>query len=87
MSEIVKQEGLGGIYRGVVPTIIKQGSNQAMRFFVYNNMTSWMRERAGRDKNNTLETMLAGGTAGLVSVYGNTPGEAYGLSRSWLANF
>lgn len=30
---IVKQEGLSGLYKGVTATIIKQGSNQAIRFY------------------------------------------------------
>jgi solute carrier family 25 citrate transporter 1 len=34
VREIIKQEGLGGIYKGVTATIIKQGSNQAIRFYV-----------------------------------------------------
>ena len=70
---IVRQEGLTGLYRGLGPTIIKQGSNQAMRFFVYNNSTRFLRERAGRDYSTMWETMLCGGLAGAVSVYGNTP--------------
>lgn len=31
---IVKQEGIGGIYKGLTATMAKQGSNQAIRFFV-----------------------------------------------------
>lgn len=34
VREIIRQEGLGGIYKGLTATIIKQGSNQAIRFFV-----------------------------------------------------
>ena len=33
-SSIIRQEGFRGIYKGVCPTIIKQGSNQAIRFTV-----------------------------------------------------
>jgi solute carrier family 25 citrate transporter 1 len=29
---IVREEGIGGIYKGVVPTIAKQASNQAIRY-------------------------------------------------------
>jgi solute carrier family 25 citrate transporter 1 len=65
---IVRQEGLGGIYKGLLPTILKQGSNQAMRFFVYNNVTQWMRDYSGKDRNSTIETLFAGGLAGFVSV-------------------
>ena len=64
-----------------------------MRFFVYNNATSYLRERNQRDRNTTLETMACGGLAGAVSVYGNTPIdvvktrmqglEAHKYSSSW----
>jgi solute carrier family 25 citrate transporter 1 len=70
---IVRQEGLGGLYKGLLPTILKQGSNQAMRFLVYNNLTDWFRARSGSSRNTTVETLFAGGLAGFVSVYGNTP--------------
>ena len=34
VREIIKVEGFGGVYKGLTATIIKQGSNQAIRFFV-----------------------------------------------------
>jgi solute carrier family 25 citrate transporter 1 len=73
VTTIVKTEGIGGIYRGLLPTILKQGTNQAMRFFVYNNLTAWMLKFENRTTLTPLHTMFAGGAAGLVSVYGNTP--------------
>ncbi len=60
VATIVRTEGIGGIYRGLVPTILKQGSNQAMRFFVYNNLTTWMKTQSGRETLNPLYTMVAG---------------------------
>ncbi len=69
----MRQEGLGGLYKGLLPTILKQGSNQAMRFFVYNNLTDWFKARSGSSRNSSPETLFAGGLAGFVSVYGNTP--------------
>lgn len=33
---IVATEGIGGIYKGLSATILKQGSNQAIRFYVFN---------------------------------------------------
>ncbi len=32
-----------------------------------------MRDRSGRERNSTIETLVAGGFAGFVSVYANTP--------------
>lgn len=32
---IIKNEGIEGIYKGVTPTIIKQASNQGIRFLTF----------------------------------------------------
>ena len=37
-SSIIKSEDFAGIYKGVNPTIVKQGSNQAIRFTVMETM-------------------------------------------------
>lgn len=71
VATIIRQEGIGGIYRGLLPTILKQGTNQAMRFFVYNNVTGWMTKDG--QKLTPFHTLFAGGLAGFISVYGNTP--------------
>lgn len=72
---IVREEGLGGIYRGVTPTIAKQASNQAIRFVVFNRCRDWMCEKGGQDpaKPHMFTTAAAGVVAGTASVYGNTP--------------
>ncbi|XP_041347665.1 tricarboxylate transport protein, mitochondrial-like [Gigantopelta aegis] len=70
---IVHENGLRGVYQGLTPTIIKQGSNQAIRFFVMETMKDWYR---GEDKSArvpTLVTGLFGAIAGAASVFGNTP--------------
>ncbi|WKY01413.1 hypothetical protein Q1695_015424 [Nippostrongylus brasiliensis] len=70
---IVKDEGIGGIYKGVTATMAKQGSNQAIRFFVMETLKDWYR---GGDNSKTISKPiigLMGATAGLCSVYGNTP--------------
>ena len=36
--KIVKAQGFSGIYRGVAPTILRQGSNQGIRFVVYEDV-------------------------------------------------
>ncbi|CAO4370440.1 Protein CBG09959 [Caenorhabditis briggsae] len=70
---IVKAEGLGGIYKGVTATMAKQGSNQAIRFFVMETLKDWYR---GGDNTQTISKPivgLMGAVAGAASVYGNTP--------------
>lgn len=73
VREIVKAEGFRGVYQGVVPTILKQGSNQAIRFFVMESLKQWYR---GGDPNKRIPTVVVGAFgafAGACSVYGNTP--------------
>ncbi|KJH46464.1 hypothetical protein DICVIV_07459 [Dictyocaulus viviparus] len=62
-----------GIYKGVVATIAKQGTNQAIRFFVMETLKDWYR---GGDNSIIISKPiigLMGATAGFCSVYGNTP--------------
>ncbi len=35
VTSILKKEGFNGVYKGCFPTICRQGSNQAIRFLVY----------------------------------------------------
>ncbi|TPP56820.1 hypothetical protein FGIG_07090 [Fasciola gigantica] len=70
-------KGLSGIYKGVTPTIMKQGSNQAIRFFVMETLKDRYRQYRG-DQVSGLPvpkplTGLFGIIAGAASVYGNTP--------------
>lgn len=70
---IVKQEGISGVYKGVTATIMKQGSNQAIRFYVMETLREWYK---GGDKNKECPKLLVGAfgaVAGAASVYGNTP--------------
>ena len=69
ISTIIKQSGFGGIYKGLVPTILKQGSNQGVRFLVYEDTKKFM--------NNTctffpevVNMLISGGLAGAASVFG-----------------
>lgn len=65
--------GFHGVYQGVVPTILKQGSNQAIRFFVIETLKHWYR---GEDHNKSVPIPVVGAFgafAGACSVYGNTP--------------
>ena len=76
VREIVKHEGLGGVYKGLTATIIKQGSNQAIRFYVMETLKAEYRKYKGKDVNAqvpVLVTGLFGLIAGAASVFGNTP--------------
>ncbi|XP_055903441.1 putative tricarboxylate transport protein, mitochondrial [Eupeodes corollae] len=70
---IIKQEGVSGVYKGLTPTILKQGSNQAIRFFVMESLKDLY---MGDDRSKPVPKPIVGlfGTvAGAASVFGNTP--------------
>lgn len=73
VGQIVKAEGISGVYKGVTATIMKQGSNQAIRFYVLETLRDWYK---GGDKNKETPKLLVGAfgaIAGAASVFGNTP--------------
>lgn len=65
--------GLRGCYQGLTATMMKQGSNQAIRFFVIETLKDWYRGDDKQKKVPTLITGVFGAIAGTASVYGNTP--------------
>lgn len=56
-----------------MPTILKQGSNQAIRFFVMETLKDWYK---GGDNTKSVPKLVVGAfgaVAGAASVFGNTP--------------
>jgi len=73
VTMIIKEQGIRGTYQGLTPTIIKQGSNQAIRFYVMETCKDWYR---GGDPTKPVPKLIVGcfgGLAGACSVLGNTP--------------
>lgn len=70
---IVHEQGIRGTYQGLTATILKQGSNQAIRFFVMETLKDWYRGGDPNKKVNKLVTGAFGAIAGAASVFGNTP--------------
>lgn len=65
--------GFSGIYKGVTATILKQGSNQAIRFYVMESLKDLYK---GDDPNKNVPKVVVGAfgaVAGAASVFGNTP--------------
>lgn len=54
---IIKEQGMHGVYKGLTPTILKQGSNQAIRFFVMESLKEWYR---GGDNSKRVPTPVVG---------------------------
>eukprot|EP00616_Rhizochromulina_sp_CCMP1243_P001294 CAMPEP_0118981728 /NCGR_PEP_ID=MMETSP1173-20130426/31188_1 /TAXON_ID=1034831 /ORGANISM="Rhizochromulina marina cf, Strain CCMP1243" /LENGTH=289 /DNA_ID=CAMNT_0006932171 /DNA_START=44 /DNA_END=913 /DNA_ORIENTATION=+ len=72
MGRILSDSGVGGLYKGVVPTVIKQASNQGLRFMFMGTYKDW-RSDGGKRKLTTPETLLGGMGAGCFSTLGNNP--------------
>jgi len=73
VRHIVAAEGLAGTYKGLSATMMKQGSNQAIRFYVMETCKDWYR---GGDPSKPVPKLIVGlfgGFAGACSVFGNTP--------------
>ena len=73
LTTIIKEQGLRGTYQGVTATIMKQGSNQAIRFFVMETLKDWYRDGDNKKPIPKIIVGLMGGFAGACSVFGNTP--------------
>lgn len=70
---IVAEQGLRGCYQGLSATIIKQGSNQAIRFYVMETLKDWWRGGDPTKPVNKAVVGAFGAIAGAASVFGNTP--------------
>ncbi|EDW97701.1 putative tricarboxylate transport protein, mitochondrial [Drosophila yakuba] len=73
VGQIIKAEGISGIYKGLTATILKQGTNQAIRFLVLESLREWYK---GDDHTKSVPKLLVGVfgvIAGAASVFGNTP--------------
>lgn len=72
VKTIYAAQGFNGIYRGLGPTLIRQSSNQAIRFLVYGEAKKYLEEKFPNSPL-TFQTALAGAIAGAASVLGNNP--------------
>lgn len=62
---IIKSEGIAGIYRGVFPTMLRQGANSAIRFTVFSKAQTFWAEDSSLNK--TARSFINGGIAGTAA--------------------
>jgi len=72
-AKILRSEGLTGIYRGVTPTIMKQGTNQMIRFPIQQFYFKLMFGNDEKRKSNPILNGLCGAMAGGTSVLMTMP--------------
>uniref|UniRef100_A0AAY5KFI4 Solute carrier family 25 member 1 n=1 Tax=Esox lucius TaxID=8010 RepID=A0AAY5KFI4_ESOLU len=73
VSEIIRTQGVRGTYQGLTATVLKQGSNQAIRFYVMTSLRNWYKGDNPSKSINPVVTGTFGAIAGAASVFGNTP--------------
>jgi len=76
---IVKEEGIRGLYRGLVPTLIRQGSNQSINFTGYHYLKNKIQERNASSKStcqkniSPYQQFIIGVMSSSISPLLNTP--------------
>jgi solute carrier family 25 (mitochondrial citrate transporter), member 1 len=72
VKSILKESGIRGMYQGVVATVMKQGSNQGLRFMWFNKYKDLMTNN-GETQLGVFYSLLGGMSAGCFSTLGNNP--------------
>lgn len=72
MRSIFRESGIAGFYQGVTATIIKQSSNQGIRFMCFNKYKDILTDN-GKIKLSVHASFIGGLFAGCCSVLGNNP--------------
>ncbi|GAO46425.1 hypothetical protein G7K_0656-t1 [Saitoella complicata NRRL Y-17804] len=73
-STIIREGGFKALYKGLVPTIARQGANSAVRMSSYNFMKqAATNSLSPGEKLGTLSTFGIGATAGVITVYTTMP--------------
>jgi hypothetical protein len=70
---IVREEGFGALYKGVVPTMLRQGCNQAVNFTAYQFFKRKLMEHQGTSDLQHWQSMLLGGLSGGLGPLANNP--------------
>jgi solute carrier family 25 citrate transporter 1 len=68
--KICADHGIGGIYKGCLATVMKQSSNQGIRFVVYEESSKKISKYV---PYKILSDLLAGAFAGFCSTMANNP--------------
>lgn len=70
---LVKEEGVGALYKGVVPTMLRQGCNQAVNFTAYNLIKKEVMTMQGTEKLDHWQSLMIGGLSGGMGPLVNNP--------------
>lgn len=72
VKSIFRESGFGGFYQGVIATVLKQSSNQGLRFMFFNKYKDIVTDN-GKVKLHPMMALFGGMLAGCFSTMGNNP--------------
>jgi solute carrier family 25 citrate transporter 1 len=70
---ITREEGVSALYKGVVPTMLRQGCNQAVNFTGYNLIKKKVMDYQGSSELASWQSLLIGGFSGGMGPTVNNP--------------
>lgn len=70
---IVREEGFGALYKGVIPTMLRQGCNQAVNFTGYNLIKKEVMRRQETTELASWQSLMIGGFSGGMGPIVNNP--------------
>lgn len=70
---ITREEGIGALYKGIVPTMLRQGCNQAVNFTTYNTFKKKVLEIQNKKDLDHWQSLLLGGVSGGFGPLLNNP--------------
>jgi solute carrier family 25 (mitochondrial citrate transporter), member 1 len=70
---LLREQGINGLYRGLLSTTMKQSATSAVRMGTYNGLKTQYINRFGHAPNSSIETFAVGAIAGTVTVYATQP--------------
>ena len=75
---IVREEGLGALYKGLIPTMLRQGCNQAVNFTAYQWIKKKVLDAQGGSELHYSQSLVIGGFSGGMGPLANNPlGESF----------
>ena len=72
-ATIVREEGMGALYKGLIPTMLRQGCNQAVNFTAYQWIKRKVLDVQGGSELHFWQSLVIGGLSGGMGPLVNNP--------------
>eukprot|EP00540_Astrosyne_radiata_P013551 CAMPEP_0116853284 /NCGR_PEP_ID=MMETSP0418-20121206/17821_1 /TAXON_ID=1158023 /ORGANISM="Astrosyne radiata, Strain 13vi08-1A" /LENGTH=398 /DNA_ID=CAMNT_0004485657 /DNA_START=35 /DNA_END=1231 /DNA_ORIENTATION=- len=70
---VVREEGIGALYKGVIPTMLRQGCNQAVNFTAYQYFKKKVLQNQQSQQLSPWQSLVLGGISGGMGPLVNNP--------------